>query len=248
MNTTVESPTQIQDIQEIAIAISAKNLNPTMLSQDFLKLSGIVPSDWELARKPVQSPRLSQVSFQNNVNIVAQPGTISFMEAIGKKTAKELKIPQVVRNYVEKLPQAEYQALNISLKSLVPFPGHQDAPRKYITGTLLSPGPWQKFGKAPLQAGINFLYQLERCECSLSINEARLQQQDKPTIPALLFAGSFIYNLASDREQERLNQLGQGIDNWETDWETFREIVYQKFLGQEYLGQQQSVFPVSVRK
>lgn len=232
-----KSPTQIRDIQEIGIAISAKNLSPAMLSQDFLKFSGIFsgifPSDWELAKQPVLTPRFAQLSFKNGVSIVAQSPTITFMEAIGKKDVQELKAPDVARKYVEKLPHAEYQTLKISLKSLVPFPGRQDAAKKYITGTLLSPGLWQESGKAPMQAGINLLYQLERCQLSLSINEAKLQMPDQPAIPALLFAGSFHYTVANYSADERLGQLGQLIDNWQADSETFRELIEGRFLKQE---------------
>lgn len=43
---------QIREIQEIAITLAAKNLNPAMLSEDFLKFSGIVPNEWELSKQP----------------------------------------------------------------------------------------------------------------------------------------------------------------------------------------------------
>lgn len=232
------SPTQIKEIQEIAISISAKALNPTMVSEDFLKFSGIIPNEWELAKQPVLNPNMAQVSFQNGVTIVAQPRTLNIVEAIGSKDVKELTAPGVARNFIEKLPHAEYQALSTSPKSIIPFPGEQDSARKYITGTLLSSGPWQEFGKAPLQAGLNLLYELERCQFSLSINEARLQISEQAAMPALLFSASFNYNIAGNTEQERLKQLTESINYWQADLEAFREIVHQKFLAQH-----SSVFP-----
>lgn len=236
---TPKMPSEIREIQEIAIAISAKNLNPTMLSQEFLKQTGIVPNEWELSKQPVLGPNLSQVTFQNGVSIVAQPRTITFMEAIGSKKITELNIPNIARQYVAKLPNAEYQGLSISPKSLVPFPGSQDGARNYITRTLLAPGPWQDYGNAPLQAGLNLLYQLDRCQLSLSINEAKIAMPDKSTIPALLFAGNFNYNTANNSPQERVTQLTKSIDDWETDLKAFQEIVNQRFLAQ----QQETVFP-----
>ncbi|NET70124.1 MAG: hypothetical protein F6K62_03525 [Sphaerospermopsis sp. SIO1G2] len=41
------------EIQELAIAITAKNLKPTIITPDVLKSTGIIPQDWELAREPV---------------------------------------------------------------------------------------------------------------------------------------------------------------------------------------------------
>jgi hypothetical protein len=235
-------PSQIKEIEELAIAISAKNLNPTMLSEEFLKFSGIVPNDWELAKPSVLNPNFAQVTFQNGVSVIAQPRTISFLEPIATADSSELKSPNVARQYVEKLPHAEYQGLSVSPKSLIPFPGRQDAARLYITTTLLAPGEWQEFGKAPVQAGLNLLYQLEHCQFTLSINEARLQISEQAGIPALLFAGSFNYPILSESQSERLEQLDQDLARWHSDLEAFREVVHQKFLGQP-----QSVFPTSFR-
>ena len=39
--------------QELAIVISVKTQNPSLLNEDFLKQTGIVPSDWKLARELV---------------------------------------------------------------------------------------------------------------------------------------------------------------------------------------------------
>jgi len=34
-------------LQELAISIKAKDLNPTVINPDFLKYTGIVPNEWE---------------------------------------------------------------------------------------------------------------------------------------------------------------------------------------------------------
>lgn len=240
-NLDAGSPLQLKEIQELSISISAQKLNPTMLSEDFLKASGIIPSDWDLNKQPVLNPNYAQVSFENGISIVTQPRTITFIEMLGTKNLKEIQLPQLVHRYVEKLPLAEYQGLSISPKSIVPLSGGNDAARKYITETLLSPGPWQDFGQAPVQAGLNLLYQLEQCQLNLTINEARLQLPDKRSLPALLFSGSFNYEIPSNTEQERVNKLNQAVDKWEANLEDFREIVNQRFL-----GQQGSLFPQTV--
>jgi hypothetical protein len=45
-------------IQELALSLTAKNHSPTLLNSDFLKHSGIVPTNWELARPPIFSPQI----------------------------------------------------------------------------------------------------------------------------------------------------------------------------------------------
>ncbi|MEC4991354.1 MAG: hypothetical protein SAJ37_21685, partial [Oscillatoria sp. PMC 1068.18] len=232
-------PNPSLQIQELAIALSASNINPTMFTADFLQVSGIIPGDWELARKPVTNPRASQISYKNGVNVAAQPGTVTFFEGMAKKTPQEMQLSQVVRNSVEKLAQADYRAIVISPKSLFAWKEGEDIAKNFITNTLIAPGAWRDYGKTPAQATINFLYQLDRCSMSLSVNDARLQQQDKSAIPALLFSGNFNYNLAQYSPQERISQIYQRIDGWQTDFDTYSEIVNQRFL-----GQQQSVFPM----
>jgi hypothetical protein len=90
-------------IQELALALIAKNHSPTLLNSDFLKYSGIVPSDWELARPPIFSPQISQVAFTNGINIVAQSNAITFIESLSTKPQEDIKIPAIIRKYVEAL-------------------------------------------------------------------------------------------------------------------------------------------------
>lgn len=237
-------PDQIKEIQELAITIAAKNLNPTILSEEFLKFSGIVPEDWELAKQPILGPNGAQVTFQNGVSIVAQPRTVTFMEGIANKALDELQVPAIAQQYVVKLPKAEYQNLSTNPKCLVPLPNNPDSARQYITQTLMAPGPWQNVGIAPVQAGINLLYRLERCQLSLSINEATIQMPDKSSLAALLFAGNFNYAIETGSPQERLERLQQAIGEWQSDLKTFQEIVNQRFLAQAPTQPQAAAQPV----
>ena len=59
--------TQALEIQELAIVITAKDYDPSLLNPGFLKYSGIIPEDWELVKQPVVSNRASQIVFNNGV-------------------------------------------------------------------------------------------------------------------------------------------------------------------------------------
>ncbi|MGF1481143.1 MAG: hypothetical protein ACFB4I_16945 [Cyanophyceae cyanobacterium] len=223
--------------QELAIAVTAKNFNPTMLSVEFLKASGIIPSDWETAKPPVINSRNAQLNFKNGVSIVAQPQTVIFAEAVALQNP-QARVPAVARQYVDKLPHASYQAVSIAPKSIVTVGSETDAAKSYITSTLLSPGPWRDYGNLA-QASITLLYHLEQCQLSLNVNEIKIKTgNDKPTVPAVLFAGSFNYSLAKYPETERLTQIQQRIESWATDLKAFQDLIKQKFLGEA-----ESVFP-----
>jgi len=221
-------------IQELAIALTAKKHSPALLNSDFLKYSGIVPTDWELARPPVFSPQVSQVAFTNGINIVAQSNAITFIESLSTKPLEDTKIPAIIRKYVEALPRTDYQALSINPRTFVTFEGgDENAAREFITSTLLSKGTWSDVGKAPVKAAVNLVYSLEQGELNLSVAEALLQLQEAEPTPAVLFSGNFQYEIVGEEEGEKLQHLYRLLENWQPDLEAYREIVNQLFLGKE---------------
>ncbi|MUG96595.1 hypothetical protein F7734_31365 [Scytonema sp. UIC 10036] len=219
--------------EELAIALVANQFASTTLQMDFLKMSGIIPPDWELQKQPILTATVSQLTFKNGVNIVAQARTITFTQTLDSNSGNTLQTPALARQFVEKLPNADYQGISINPKILIAFPEVQNAARKFITQTLLSPGLWNTIGVAPVQAAVNFFYQLERCKLLVNLNEAQVQQPDKTPISALLFSGNFNYEIGNYGLEERLQQMIMRLENFSTDVEDFRAIVSNKFLGQQ---------------
>ncbi len=234
-----------QAIEEISLLVAAQDLTPTMMSQDFLKFSGIIPKDWELVQQPVLNPNFAQLNFKNGITITAQPRTITVSESLNSKDLADVQAATIVANYIRKLPHAEYVGYSFSPKMLLPFPTSPQSVRQYITENLLGQGSWKKIGKAPVQAGINLMYQLERCQLSMSISEARLKQDRQQEILALLFSGSFNYNLV---DRDKTNRLIKFLNHWQQDLTKFRTIVTDKFLTSNNYGLgesniDESVFP-----
>ena len=220
--------TTTQFIEELSLIIAAQDLTPTMMSLDFLKFSGIIPKEWELSQQPVCNPNYAQLNFTNGLGITAQPRTVTISESLGSKSLEELSIATVANNYIAKLPHAEYVGFSISPKILIPFPNAPETARQFISGSLLGSGTWKNLGRVPVQAAISLMYVLERCQLTLNVSEARLQQPDKSAITAMLFAGNFSYSI--NTTGERLEQMQNCLNNWQSDLLEFREIVNQKFL------------------
>ena len=226
-----ETSSPLSTIDEISIIVAAQDLTPTMMSEDFLKFSGIVPKDWELSQQPILNPAAAQLNYTNGVSITAQPRTINFSEALNNKKPENILIPELVTKYIEKLPHADYLGMSFNPKMLVPFPQDPQIVRQYITERLLGSGSWKNIGKAPVQAGINLMYLLEHCQLTINIAEARLQQANKAPVAAILFSGNFNYNLAQDISPEaKIDGLKQGLNFWKSDFLNFRDIVFNKFL------------------
>ena len=243
----VQSSSKTQFIEEISLVIAAQDLTPTMMSLDFLKFSGIIGKDWELAQQPVLNPNFAQLNFANGVSINAQPRTITINEPLNNKRLEEIAIHQVARNYVEKLPHAEYMGLSFSPKILLPFPNAPESVRQYITGTLLGSGSWKHIGKAPVQASINLMYYLARCQLTIAISEARLQKPQEQPLVAIMFSGSYNYNLKFGRESaNRVAQMNGFLDNWKSDLEEYRAIINQKFFDSTEADANQSIAATSL--
>lgn len=222
--------TQNLEIQEFVIAIAVKQQNPTVLTADFLKYSGIVPNEWELARPPILTNAAAQVVYQNGVSVVAEVNRVVFSELIGTKEAQELAIPAIARKYIETLTQVSYQAISLNFRGYVMFEQNNNTPRNYIFGNLLKQGPWQNFGTAPVQAGLRFIYTLQETQLFLDINEVGLQLPDQSLLPAILFSANFSHQIAQEDANKRLADLIQVIGNWESDLETYKQVINDKFL------------------
>ncbi|PSO49885.1 MAG: hypothetical protein BRC33_05185 [Cyanobacteria bacterium SW_9_44_58] len=232
---------QPMDIQELAITLSAQNLNPTMLTLDNLRSLGIIPADWELARQPVLNQLQARLNFKNGVNIVAQQRSITFAEPINSQNAQSVKAPNIAKTFIAKFAQAGYQTVSVAPKTIISFGNDETrSPRQFITEQLIASGPWQNVGNGTPQASVNFVYQLEQCQLNLSVNEVQLRTQNESnqTVPALLFSGSFNYR--SEQQGNNTSQLQAQIDNWSQNMEAFQEIVHQKFLGKSEQG---GIFP-----
>jgi hypothetical protein len=215
--------------QEVSIVIAAQQ-SPSMLREDLLKYSGIIPTEWQLVRPPVISEQLSQLAFENGCSIAAQPDRLMFLEAIGDKDPEKVAIGDVARKYVETMKAADYQAVGVNFRSYVPYPTDTEAADRYICHNLLAPGDWQSHGKENVRAALNLLYTLERGQLNLSINSATIQQPEQDPLPILLFSGNFNYDIKEVPTNKRIPTMTALIDNWITDYDTFRELIQQKFV------------------
>lgn len=229
-------------IAELAISIVAKNLNPTLLTADFLQYSGIVPSHWQLASAPILNAKLAYVAYSNGINISIQSGTITFSENIFSensqaKALESVAIPTLARQYAKTLPNASYQSAAIKPKSFFTFDdAGDDAARNYINRTLLAPGGWQEIDSYPVAATLSLAYTLKRGLFNLKVEQVQLRLGGKPSQAAILFSGSFPYRIAGDTPSQRQELLWRILDNWRSDLETYREIIYERFLGQASNG------------
>ena len=237
--TLTQNQVKIGEIREIALFISVNNLNPAIFTEEFLRKGHIIEKDLQLTKQPQIDSNRCQVNFSNNSSILAQHNGIAFLETISNKDLAKVKIGKIAQNCLDRLENVEYQGIKIEIKRLIPLPKNRDAARSYLSEYLIASGPWQTYGKAPIKTGINFLYELDRCQLNLAISEATIRQSTKDgveqkEIGGLLFAGSFRYPQFKDiSNQVRIGQLNYLLENWREDWQEFQQVVDRVLLNQE---------------
>ncbi|WP_424102011.1 hypothetical protein [Moorena producens] len=220
---------QILDVTDLVIVIVAQAHNPRVVNHEFLKYSGIVADEWELARQPVYNNQLVKISYQNKLTITSQSNRIIFAESIKDKEVSQIVAPNVARKYVETLPNIEYKAVGINPIGYFSFGGDDQAVRQYYRQELLANRPWQEFGSEPMTASLNLNYTLETGRLNLNITEGQLQQPEDKQESVILFSGNVEHNLTKDTQQEKLLELQQYLAAWQTDLETYKELINTKF-------------------
>lgn len=220
------------EIQELAIVIATQNHNPTVLTPDFLKYSGIVPADWELAQSPVCTPNVAQIVFQNGTGITAQRDRIIFSETMSAKSMADVVMPKIACQYLASLPNVEYRAVGINPRGHAVLAGGVEATNNYMTQTLLGEGDWKTVGNSPLRAAVQLSYRLERSQLNLSVTEAAIQLPEQELLPVILFSGNFNYTIAPQAAEPKHTALTQVIQGWQLDLQTFQDMINSKFLNQ----------------
>jgi hypothetical protein len=214
--------------QEIAIVIAVPVEDPTMLNEKFLKQAGIIPIDWQLEREPVYSDRVAQIMFTNGLSIVAQPDRMMFLEIVGDKSIEALHAGEVAQNYLATLKMADYRSVGINFRSYAPQ-NSPDAATAYINNQLLAAGNWQQYNHHKVRASVNLNYDLDDRQLNLSIDAATIQFPTSLTHPAVVFSGTFSYDLTTS-SGERVTKISAIIGNWQQELNEFNSFITARLL------------------
>ncbi len=215
--------------QELAIVVAVKTQNPAILNEDFLKQSGIVPTDWKLARDPIYTDRVAQIVFENGFSIAAQPDRVMFLEAVGDKEISSISAGKVAQKYVETLKLADYQAVGINFRSYAAYETSAAA-SEYINTQLLAAGNWQKYGEVPVRASLNLVYDFTDRQLNLSINEASIQFPEQPLTSVVLFAANYSYDISKTEAEAKATAISKVIGNWQQDLSECTNLITERFL------------------
>ncbi len=211
--------------QELALVIAIKNHDPLMVGEAFLKQTGIIPSEWQLAQKPYLSQQATQLVFDNGTSIIADLERVVFTQSLAEREPSTVEIGEIATKYAAILKKADYQGTNINFRSFIPQPSY-DAAHAYINRYILAPASWQQIGEAPVRANVNLNFSLRGRQLTLSINPAAIQFPEREPMPVILFGGNFSYQLDP---VDKLTQLTDTLAQWPTDLTEYQQIIDRHF-------------------
>ncbi|MEO1466943.1 MAG: hypothetical protein AAFR89_12130, partial [Cyanobacteria bacterium J06633_1] len=165
---------------------------------------------------------------------LARQNGIAFLERV-RGNDGQIKAQSAVDKCICQLTGVAYQGLKIEAKRLIPIPNN-GAARSYLSEFLVASGGWQNYGRSPVKTGINFLYDLGRCQLTMAISEATIKQESKEDAwtkdtGGLLFSGIFKY--PPFKEGNTADEAKQAIANSQQDWQEFNQIIDRVFLNPE---------------
>lgn len=107
-------------IQSSIVVVSSQN-NPSIMSHQFLREYEIIPASWKLGLL-VESPVLSQASWENGLSIKSEPGRIIFQYDLNEGQAepyeKECLLGDIAERYIGQLSKVKYTAVGINFSSI----------------------------------------------------------------------------------------------------------------------------------
>ncbi len=233
----ITTPMKKINFQELALVIAVREIDPTLVTPEFLNYSQIVPTEWEVSGQPTRSFQGSQVTFANGVTVIAQPQRVSFMELAVDKPLAELQIPKLAAKFTDVLPNLSYAGVGVNLRGYIDFGTDPRAAHDFICQNLLASGTWQQLGTAPVQAGINLSYTFDDRRLNLSINEAMLQVSEQQHHSIGLFGGNFDYDLVNTIAPiAHTQKVKQIVMNWQRDFDLYQQVVSQFMLSEAVIS------------
>ncbi|MEL7068629.1 MAG: hypothetical protein AAGN15_08275 [Cyanobacteria bacterium J06581_3] len=219
-------------VQEIIIILATQGQTPSVINADFLQYTGIIPEDWQLSRQPVYTEDVAQIAYQNNVTVTVQPNRIVVAQSVENLSTEEPIAPEIARKLAIALPKVNYRAFGFNAIGYVSFADDKAPVRRYLNQTLLADGPWQTFNGTPVETSFEFAYDLPQGRLSLSASEATLRKTDQPegSTPILSLTGTVEHVLTQEDTTERLNELLGHLDSWQSDLNTYIDLVNNGFL------------------
>lgn len=198
-----------------SVVVVAQSNNPTILNADFLRHNGIVGSSRAPGDEPpFTTPWFSEVSFDEDLVVRADPQRIIFAQSGNRLAPETIDCPIIAKGYLKTIPHVPYTALGLNPKAVILNP-----PIPRLSKMLDAEGNWMAFGGVEPRFELKAAYQMNDRRLTLTLQEA---QDD-----TLVCEANIHRDVAETNQQMRVNSILSMLDCWKDDLALFHAVVNQ---------------------
>lgn len=199
-----------------SVVVVAQSNNPTILNADFLRHNGIVGSNRALRddQPPFTTPLLSEVSFDKDLVVRAEPQRITFAQAADGLAPEAIDCPAIAKGYLRTIPHVPYTALGLNPRAVILNP-----PFQRLSKMLYADGNWMAHAGVTPRFELKAAYQVTDRWLTLTLQEA--------LDDTLVCEANIHRDVVETNQQMRVNSILSMLDCWKDDLALFHDVVDQ---------------------
>ncbi len=212
---------------EFSIVVTGEHCNPSILNQDFLRIEGIIPEEWqwELQGPPIVTPPLSNVSYDSGISIRVEPGRVMVVDKQFKGELEQSKTSEIVSRYIETLPKVRYTGVGINYKTLIDMPDPVAALKERFLQTKCCGDQTDTVETISIKLG----FPQRSGVLNLSCENAELKREVDDSVistKGILVAGNFHRDCSG---YPSADQVQDHISQWQKDYVVFTSTLSEIF-------------------
>jgi len=205
----------------VNVVILAKSHNPSILNPDFLRINGIVPSDWE-AKEVLTTPAFATVRYPANVVFLLDQERLEVRKECDTSFQNNYDVHNFAARYVKVLPHVSYTSVGLNWHVSV----EMDEPERFITGRFVRPEVWKGSGAELRQSSVKLSFQIENAVCNVNFSPGKAKMPGREYYPAIIINVNFHYD--GPFTPDRIDVI---IKEWKNMEEYLKELL-PKLLGE----------------
>ncbi len=203
----------------LSVVLVADGIDPSAINPDMLRHAGIVPSDLEIKESPFSTPAHSQIIYENNVAVVAEPRRFFVVQHGEPLDRNECMAPGIAKCFLEKASHLGYKSIGINPKGFMLLEGGTSSS---MLNVLHGKGDWLSFKDESPEIGLKILYRYEGRTINMDVSFATKEEERSDAASGLFFEAN-IHRSVSEipKQSKRIERLSEILSDWEQDVSDF---------------------------
>lgn len=154
-----------------SVVVLADAHNPSILHPTFLTTQQIVPETWTLAEKPLCTPPISIIKFDNGIVFTVESSKLQILQNDPPEKLHEADVESLADKYIKTLPHVRYTAVGVNFTALV----ETADPSHFLIDRFLKNGAWNDDGCAPSTLTVGLAYPADPGELRISCEAGKMK-------------------------------------------------------------------------